>query len=212
MRSFRPPRSTRLGPMASVKPVTSPPGALEEPPVLPQAHVPRPRVALEPEPVEPPSLSMDCTPLLTGLMRGRRPGASTVAIICSDEMLRERLRRDLEDDGCTVLAADSGPALIPLLVGCTPSLLLVHEDVADPEPLELGCTLRDDPSLAGVELVLLSQRSGVDARRVAFHAGAADILLLPYLRSELRARVMLRVELRRLREGVAAAAGERAAG
>jgi len=156
---------------------------------------------------------MDCTPLLTGLLRGRAPQQGVVAVICADEMVRERLRRDLEGDGHHVLAAASGPALIPQLVGCTPGLFLVDEDVADPQPLELCCTVRDDPALASVEVMLLSRNASVDARRVAFHTGVVDLLLLPYLRSELRARVGLRLELRRLQAALEEQdAGERAAG
>lgn len=156
---------------------------------------------------------MDCTPFLTGLLRGRAPDPGAVAIICADEMLRERLRRDLEEDGHRVLAAASGPALIPLLVGNIPGLLLLHEAVVDPEPLELCCALRDDPSLEAVEVVILGCQTHVDARRVLLHAGVSDLLLLPYLRSELRSRVGLRLELQRLRRAAAGGdAGERAAG
>jgi CheY-like chemotaxis protein len=209
MRSFRPPRSNGLSSLGSATPVTSPLAPPEEVPVRPRTPTPEPVVAPAPAPAPAPMASMDCTPLLTGLLRGRQAGAATVAIICGDEMLLERLRRDLEEDGCTVVAADSGPTLIPQLVGCTPSLLLVHEDVVDPEPLELACTLRDDPELAEVELVLMSARSSVDARRVAFHAGAVDLLQLPYLRSELRSRIMLRVELNRFRQHPAAGALQR---
>ncbi len=154
---------------------------------------------------------MDCTPLLTGLLRGRVVDPGAVALICGDEMLRERIRRDLEDDVCRVLAAASGPALIPLLVGCTPAVLLVHEDVVDPEPLDLCMTLRDDPSLEDVAVLLITRRCSLDARRVAYHAGARDLLPEPYLRTELQARVGLRLQLQRARQGsqerVQAAAG-----
>ena len=179
MRSFRPPRATGL----------CPPGA----PLRAPRREPQPAVtpAPAPSPVvdEVPPPRMDCTPLLTGVLRGRVPQPGVVALICEDEMLRERLRRDLEEDGHQVLAAASGPALIPSLLGCTPSILLVDEEVVDPEPLELCCTLRDDPTLSGVEILLLTRNTRVEARRVAFHAGARDLLQLPYLRSELRARV-----------------------
>jgi len=201
MRSFRPPRSTG---MAFRKPLGAAP-----------VNAPRTPPPPEPEPLpeEVPLPPMDCTPLLTGLLRGRTPQEGTVAIICEDEMLRGRLRRDLEDDGHHVLAAASGPALVPLLVGCTPRLLLVHEQVVDPQPFELCGTLRDDAALDGVEIVLLTAKVSVDARRVAFHAGANDLLLLPYLRSELRGRVGMRLELHRLlNPELIEDAGERAAG
>ncbi len=174
-------------------------------------------MACPPPPVvvvdELPPPRMDCTPMLTGLLRGRTPLAGAVALICQDEMVRERLRRDLEEDGHRVLAAASGPALIPLLVGCTPSILLVDEEVVDPEPLELCGTLRDDPQLSGIEILLLTRSTRMEARRVAFHAGARDLLQLPYLRSELRARVGLRIQLHSLLLAeLGEDAGERAAG
>ncbi len=216
MRSFRPPRSTGLytasppiGAPASVRPSVTP-SAPPPPDVTP---LPEPDAVPAPVFDEVPDLTMDCTPMLTGLLRGRAPQPGTVALICTDDMLRERLRRDLEEDGYQVLASASGPALIPMLVGATPGVLLVHEDVVDPEPFEISCTVRDDPALADFEVVLASSQTSVDARRVAFHAGAVDLLLLPYLRSELRARVGLRLELQRLRMTQAAdSAGERAAG
>ncbi len=201
MRSFRPPRSTGLAFPKSPSPAPVSAARTSPPP--------------EPEPQveEVPLPSMDCTPLLTGLLRGRTPQEGCVAIICEDEMLCGRLRRDLEQDGHHVLAAASGPALIPLLVGCTPRLLLVHEQVADPQPFELCGTLRDDEALEGIELVLMTSKVSVDARRVAFHAGANDLLTLPYLRSELRGRVGLRLELHSLRNAeICEDAGERAAG
>ncbi len=203
MRSFRPPRSTALGAL--------------QPPL--RSSAPSEQVTRPPEPPElreepsPPSLSMDCTPMLSGLLRGRTPQPGAVAVVCADEMLRERLRRDLEEDGHQVLAADSGPALIPMLVGCTPGVLLVHEAVVDPEPLELCCTVQEDPSLSAFEVVVLSGQASLDARRVFLHAGARDLLLLPYLRSELRGRVGLRLELQQLRLAVQEnEEGERAAG
>jgi CheY-like chemotaxis protein len=173
-----------------------------EPPMIPgrAPALPASVVSAPPEP-EPaaPRVMMDCSPMLTGLLRGRLPQRDTVALICQDEMLRERIRRDLEAEGHTVLAAASGPALIPALVGATPSLLLVDDEVVDPEPYELCATLRDDPALSSVAIVLLTRRVGLEARRIALHAGADELIPLPYLRSELRARVSLRLELAQLR-------------
>lgn len=180
----------------------APPAGLcsPEPPLRFQPAQPTTVVEAAPAPPAAPAVGvLDCTPLLTGLLRGRVPHEGTVALICEDEMLRERLRRDLESAGHRVLAAASGPALIPLLVGTTPALLLVDEEVVDPEPYELCATLRDDPALADLAILLLTRRTSLEARRVALHAGAEDLIPLPYLRAELEARVGLRLELQRLR-------------
>ena len=206
MRSFRPPRATGLCPPAP--PLTAPLGGPSADPTVEAPTAPTDVVH-----EAPPSPRMDCTPLLLGVMRSAAAQVGTVALICEDEMLRGRMRRDLEEDGFAVAAASSGPALIPLLVGRRPSLMIVHDDVVDPEPFELCGALRDDPALCSVEVLLLTRHSSVDTRRVAFHAGAADLVMLPYLRSELRARVGLRLELSRLRRETAGDdAEERVAG
>lgn len=188
MRSFRPRRISGV--------------AAPEPPFLLAERVEPSLPVRAPAPVEqlPAPPPMDCTPMLTGLLRGRSVDPGVVAVISHDDELRERLRGDLEADGYRVLAAASGPALIPGLVGSTPALVLMDDRVIDPEPYELCSTVRDDPTLSGLTVVLMTRRCSIDARRVAFHAGADEILQVPYLRSELRGRVGLRLQLLRLQQ------------
>ena len=139
--------------------------------------------------------------MLAGLLRGRVVDPTVVAFICEDAALRERVKAALQDEGCRMLEAASGPALIPLLVMATPAVILIDERVVDPEPFELCGVMRDDPELSRIPLLLLGHRTSMEARRVAFYAGFADLLPVRCLRAELRARVGLRLELARLRQG-----------
>ncbi len=196
MRNHRPPR---LPDVVAPEPPFHP-GKTSAPPQAPPVQAPLETL--------PPPASMDCTPMITGLLRGRKVDPGVVALVCRDEVLRQRMRRDLEEQGHRVLAAPSGPALIPLLGSSTPAVVLMDERVVDPEPFELCSVVRDDPSLSDIAVLLITHRASVDARRVPFHAGARDLLHLPYLRSELCARVGLRLELQRSKQEREAADGQ----
>jgi len=185
-----------------------PPPEVERPPPPDPDRLACLAAAEAPEPGERVPGPWDSSPLLVGCMALHHPDPRTVAVVCADDMVRERLRRDLELLGCRVLAADSGPALLPLLVDACPAVLLMDHQVVDPDPYEICGAIRGRDELADVAIVMVTRRLDLGTRRVLFHAGADDYLAVPYLQAELLARVGLRLErLRLAQSGVASGAG-----
>ena len=81
---------------------------------------------------------------------------------------------------------------------------LVLSDVIMPNLDGFGLLreMRDDPTLAGVPVILLSARAGEEARVEGLEAGADDYLIKPFSARELIARVKSNLELVALRRKV----------
>ena len=80
-----------------------------------------------------------------------------------------------------------------------PDLVLTDVMMPELDGFGLVSTLRQDPNLAEIPIILLSARAGAEAQVEGLGAGADDYLIKPFAARELLARVTANIALSRLR-------------
>lgn len=110
-----------------------------------------------------------------------------IAVIDDDAYIGDMLRELLEREGYDVLRAYSGTEALLLLENRTPDLVLL--DLMLP-----GLSGEDVlPHLAGVPVIVLSAKSGVEEKVSLLLGGAADYLTKPFDTRELLARIAVQL-------------------
>jgi PAS domain S-box-containing protein len=158
----------------------------------------------------------DDAPLIEALERSPSPGQQAVAatrprIVLADDNadMREYVRRLLASHYEVEAVADGEAALASARAG-RPDLVLTDVMMPRLDGFGLLRELRSDPRTASIPVIMLSARSGEEARVDGIQSGADDYLVKPFSARELQARVSAHIELARARRE-AAAADERAA-
>jgi signal transduction histidine kinase/DNA-binding response OmpR family regulator len=118
--------------------------------------------------------------------------------------MRAYVRRILEEGGYQVEAVENGAAALAA-ARCVPIPDLVLSDVMMPVMggFELLATIRADPALEGLIVILLSARAGEEAKNEGLASGADDYLVKPFGTRELRARIDGAIRLGRQRKAAA---------
>lgn len=112
---------------------------------------------------------------------------AVIAVIDDDVYIGDMLRELLEREGYDVLRAYSGTEALLLLENRTPDLVLL--DLMLP-----GLSGEDVlPHLAGVPVIVLSAKSGVEEKVSLLLGGAADYLTKPFDTRELLARIAVQL-------------------
>jgi signal transduction histidine kinase/DNA-binding response OmpR family regulator len=133
-----------------------------------------------------------------GRRDGRQPGPRSRILLADDNAdMRHYLGRLLGQDYDVVAVAD-GVAALREARERVPDLVLADVMMPELDGLGLVEALRADPRLAGLPIVLLSARSGEEARLEGMERGADDYLIKPFSSKELLARIGARLELSRL--------------
>jgi PAS domain S-box-containing protein len=115
-----------------------------------------------------------------------------VVIAGGDAASRESLEALLGEAGFDALLAADAPAALDACLSLAPALLLC--DAGTPG-LDLTRRLRADERTATLPVILLSARSGEDARIDGFEAGADDVVEQPVSARELIARIVAAIKL-----------------
>jgi putative two-component system response regulator len=102
----------------------------------------------------------------------------------------------LENLGCEVVTANSGPDALAAVEKKAPDLVLLDVDMPGMSGLEVCRRLKSSPATSMVPVVIVTAYSAVDDRVAALEAGADDFLAKPVEQTELvaRARSLLRVK------------------
>ena len=140
-------------------------------------------------------------------------GLPRVLLVEDDADLRAYLSRLLARDGWAVQAvatAESGLAALTAESGPVVDLVLTDLMLPGRSGLELVASLRADPALGRLPVVILTARGGPDAAVEGISLGADDYITKPFSSSELLARLRANHELHQLREGAVTAAEGRA--
>jgi PAS domain S-box-containing protein len=126
-----------------------------------------------------------------------------VLVVDDNADMREYMRRLLAGRGYEVEAVADGVAALEAARQRRPDLVL--SDVMMPRLDGFGLlrTLRAEPALAEVPVVLLSARAGEEARVEGLDAGADDYLIKPFSARELVARIGASLSLTRVRREAA---------
>ena len=121
------------------------------------------------------------------------PDASTILIAEDDRAVRDAIRRALEFEGYTVVAAADGGEALELLAAHQPNAMVL--DVMMPGIDGLTVCRRAREKGIGIPILMLTARHEVPDRVAGLDPGADDYLVKPYALDELLAR--LRALLRR---------------
>jgi len=117
--------------------------------------------------------------------------------------MRDYIRRLLKPY-CQVETVADGQAALDAIREWPPDLVLSDVMMPRVDGLGLVRTIRNEPALVDIPVVLLSARAGEEAEIEGLDAGADDYLIKPFSARELVARVGSNLNLARLRRQVAA--------
>ena len=130
---------------------------------------------------------------------GRHDTAARILIADDNTDMREYLARLLAGAGYRVEAVADGQQALDAIRVDVPDLVVSDVMMPRLDGLALVSTLRADPRMAAVPVLLLSARAGQEASIEGLQAGADDYLVKPFAAAELLARVRANIELARLR-------------
>ena len=135
---------------------------------------------------------------LGGGTRLATPPLARILLADDNADMRGYLKRIL-DRHWTVEVVSDGLAAIEAARQRVPDLILTDVMMPGLDGFELLRELRSDPLTRGVPVILLSARAGEESRIEGLEAGADDYLVKPFSARELLARVLLHLQLARLR-------------
>ena len=135
-------------------------------------------------------------------MEDRDGGAlsSRTCIVLADDNadMRAYIARMLDEAGYHVVTASDGETALEAVRQFRPALVLSDVMMPRLDGLGLAKALRGDRSTAAIPVILLSARTGEDARIEGLEAGADDYVTKPFVARELVARI--RASIARARE------------
>ncbi len=136
---------------------------------------------------------------------GRVTSPQKVVLADDNADLRDYVSRLLRERGYQVRTAPDGEAALAALREDAPDLLLTDVMMPRIDGFELLRQVRADPDLRDLSVIMLSARSGEEARVEGLDAGADDYLIKPFSARELLARVeSLLIMARQRRQALAA--------
>jgi pilus assembly protein CpaE len=116
-------------------------------------------------------------------------GERKILIVDDDATLNRSLGSALLDEGFSVSVATSGLAGVEAALSKRPSLAIVDANMVEMDGCEICRRLRAAPMLAGIAIIMLSDRANVDDKLAGFGAGADDYVVKPVAVEELVARI-----------------------
>jgi CheY-like chemotaxis protein len=117
------------------------------------------------------------------------PAVKTVLIADDEDAMRLLVNATIESDSYQVVEAEDGDEAWALIKKHKPSVVLLDVQMPGLSGLEILASIKRDPSLSGVRVILMTARA-LDADRKAGMAAGADFYLTkPFSPLELLARV-----------------------
>lgn len=142
-------------------------------------------------------------------MPGRDAGPRPRILVADDNAdMRDYIRRLMPDDW-DVAGFGDGDAALQEARRRRPDLIVSDVMMPRLDGFGLLATLRADPELKTVPVILLSARAGEEAQVEGLRAGADDYMVKPFSARELVARVRANLEMARLRRESEAAIAEK---
>ncbi len=122
------------------------------------------------------------------------PVGTRILAVEDDERIRAALRMALEDEGWSVVEAESGEDAVELFDASLPDVVLIDIMLPGIDGFELCRTLRRS---SDVPIIMVTARNDTHDVVAGLEAGADDYLTKPFAPKELSARI--RAMLRRIR-------------
>ncbi len=120
----------------------------------------------------------------------------TVLIVDDEQHIRlliEQTLEELEDDGVELLTAADGAEALDVIANHRPALVFLDVTMPKKDGFEVARAIKDDPSMAGTTVIMLTARGQAYDREAGLAAGADQYLTKPFDPDDLlrRARVAL---------------------
>jgi len=125
-----------------------------------------------------------------------------ILVVDDDELNRDVLTRQLERQRYDVAKAASGPAALSMLAAHRFDIMLLDVIMPGMNGFEVLETVKRDPALAGVAVILVSALDEMDSMIRGIEAGAEDYLFKPVNPTLLRARIKSTLDRMRAQETV----------
>lgn len=123
--------------------------------------------------------------------------ADLVLIVEDSAEIREFIRTTLAVDGYRLLLADDGAAGVALAQAEVPDLVVSDVMMPGLDGYQMCAQLKTNPATSHIPVVLLTAKSGPEARLEGLETGADSFLAKPFAPRELRAQVRNLLALRR---------------
>jgi two-component system alkaline phosphatase synthesis response regulator PhoP len=117
-------------------------------------------------------------------------------VVDDDREVVRLMRAYLEQAGFAVLVAYDGETAVHNLRREKPDLLLLDLMLPDRDGWDITRTVRADPALAHIPIIMLTARVDINDRIVGLEIGADDYVIKPYDPREVVARVRARLRSR----------------
>ncbi len=142
--------------------------------------------------------------LQSGVISGAATRSAHIVLADDNADLREYIARLLRERGHVVEAVADGEEALAAIRTMKPQLLVTDVMMPRLDGFGLLAAIRADPSLQDLCVIVLSARSGEEARVEGLDAGADDYLVKPFSARELLARVDSCLAMARLRHTASA--------
>src|SRR5687768_16076207 len=107
-------------------------------------------------------------------------GMPTVLVVDDEPTILELVRFTLEDEQVAVIEASDGVQALEKARATHPDLILLDVQMPRLDGFEVCRRLREDPTLAGVRIVMLTAAGQENYRARGMAAGANDYLTKPF--------------------------------
>ena len=124
-----------------------------------------------------------------GSHKDEEPHPPKVLMVDDDEEFLDFLGRHLADLGINAVMVPGSDRAVELVRQHKPDLVTLDVMMPDPDGLEVLKTLKADPTLAAIPVIMVSAKEEEEYLLRAFDLGAADYLVKPFRLPELHARV-----------------------
>lgn len=112
-----------------------------------------------------------------------------ILVADDDEILCGVVAFTLEGDGHEVACVDNGAAALERVRGESFDVLILDSMMPALSGMEVLASIKSDPAIAGLPVVMLTARHSHDDVVGALRAGAAEYLTKPFIPEELSVRV-----------------------
>jgi CheY-like chemotaxis protein len=129
-------------------------------------------------------------------------GAGRILVVDDNELNRDMLSRQLEKQGHQVATAQDGPAALSMLRAGRFDIVLLDVMMPGMNGFEVLASVKRDPVLRGVAVILVSALDEMDSVVRSIEAGAEDYLFKPVNPTLLRARIRSTLDKMRAEETV----------
>ena len=122
----------------------------------------------------------------------------TVLIVDDEQHIRlliEQTLEELEDDGVELLTAADGAEALDVIANHRPALVFLDVSMPKKDGFEVARAIKDDPSMAGTTVIMLTARGQAYDREAGLAAGADQYLTKPFDPDDLLRRARAALDL-----------------